>query len=75
MRAWDVKRPLLFAPAMNTLMWEHPLTAKHIAVLKEFGYQEVPCIEKLLACGDKGIITSWLYFMKTSKVLCPCSDI
>lgn len=27
-RAWDFKRPLLVAPAMNTLMWESPFTAK-----------------------------------------------
>lgn len=26
-RAWDVTRPVLLAPAMNTLMWTHPLTA------------------------------------------------
>ena len=33
-RAWDTKKPLLFCPAMNTLMYEHPLTAIHIASLK-----------------------------------------
>lgn len=27
-RAWDFSRPLLVAPAMNTLMWESPFTAK-----------------------------------------------
>src|SRR5262249_27603308 len=26
-RAWDPNRPVILAPAMNTLMWEHPLTA------------------------------------------------
>ncbi len=29
-RAWDPNRPVILAPAMNTLMWEHPLTAKHL---------------------------------------------
>ena len=29
-RAWDVSRPVLLAPAMNTLMWQHPLTARHL---------------------------------------------
>src|SRR4051812_13463499 len=24
-RAWDPARPVVLAPAMNTLMWEHPL--------------------------------------------------
>uniref|UniRef100_A0A0B6ZD77 Uncharacterized protein n=1 Tax=Arion vulgaris TaxID=1028688 RepID=A0A0B6ZD77_9EUPU len=35
-------------------MWEHPITATHIATLKGFGYTEVPCISKKLACGDTG---------------------
>lgn len=54
-RAWDLQRPLLFAPAMNTQMWDHPLTAQQVAVLKGFGYQEIPCISKKLACGDSGM--------------------
>jgi phosphopantothenoylcysteine decarboxylase len=29
-RAWDPNRPVLLAPAMNTLMWEHPLTRRHL---------------------------------------------
>lgn len=53
-RAWDMKKPLLFCPAMNTFMWEHPLTARHISALKELGYCEVPCVKKKLACGDVG---------------------
>ncbi|XP_076103874.1 phosphopantothenoylcysteine decarboxylase-like [Mytilus galloprovincialis] len=53
-RAWDLKRPLLFAPAMNTHMWNHPLTSQQIDKLKSFGYKEIPCIRKKLACGDDG---------------------
>ena len=29
-RAWDPQRPVILAPAMNTLMWEHPLTVRHL---------------------------------------------
>ncbi len=29
-RAWDPARPVVLAPAMNTLMWEHPLTLRHL---------------------------------------------
>ncbi len=29
-RAWDPARPVVLAPAMNTLMWEHPLTTRHL---------------------------------------------
>jgi phosphopantothenoylcysteine decarboxylase len=32
-RAWDPSRPAILAPAMNTLMWEHPLTRRHLAQL------------------------------------------
>ena len=32
-RAWDPDRPVVLAPAMNTLMWEHPLTARHLRQL------------------------------------------
>ncbi|XP_049807480.1 phosphopantothenoylcysteine decarboxylase [Schistocerca nitens] len=54
-RAWEIKKPLLFCPAMNTKMWEHPITAKQIESLKEWGYCEVPCISKTLMCGDTGL--------------------
>ncbi|KAG9341225.1 hypothetical protein JZ751_019666 [Albula glossodonta] len=42
---------------MNTAMWQHPITAKQVAVLKEFGYIEVPCIAKKLVCGDEAMAT------------------
>lgn len=54
-RAWDIKKPLLFCPAMNTRMWEHPLTATQISTLKSWGYIEIPCIAKTLMCGDTGL--------------------
>jgi phosphopantothenoylcysteine decarboxylase len=37
-RAWDFTRPVIIAPAMNTLMWQSPLTARHLAqVLLDHG--------------------------------------
>ncbi|XP_048225460.1 LOW QUALITY PROTEIN: phosphopantothenoylcysteine decarboxylase [Perognathus longimembris pacificus] len=54
-RAWDRSKPLLFCPAMNTAMWEHPLTAQQVGQLKAFGYQEIPCVAKTLVCGDQGL--------------------
>ncbi|XP_069480625.1 phosphopantothenoylcysteine decarboxylase isoform X2 [Ambystoma mexicanum] len=53
-RAWDLKKPLLFCPAMNTYMWQHPVTEQQVELLKGFGYTEVPCIFKKLVCGDEG---------------------
>jgi phosphopantothenoylcysteine decarboxylase len=32
-RAWDPSRPVVLAPAMNTLMWEHALTRRHLCQL------------------------------------------
>lgn len=34
-RAWDWQRPIVLAPAMNTLMWDHPLTVRHLHALHE----------------------------------------
>jgi len=54
-RAWDMKKPLLFCPAMNTFMWQHPFTNQQVNQLKQLGYIEIPCISKTLICGDTGI--------------------
>lgn len=54
-RAWDRSKPLLFCPAMNTAMWEHPITAQQVDQLKAFGYIEIPCVAKKLVCGDQGL--------------------
>ncbi|KDN53441.1 hypothetical protein K437DRAFT_292359 [Tilletiaria anomala UBC 951] len=55
LRALSPMTPILLFPAMNTLMWLHPLTARHIAFVREFlGYEVIGPIEKKLACGDMG---------------------
>jgi phosphopantothenoylcysteine decarboxylase len=42
-RAWDTARPLVLAPAMNTLMWEHALTRRHLRQLAaDASTREVP---------------------------------
>jgi len=41
---------------MNTLMWEHPFTSKHLHVLQEeLGIQVVPPREALLGCNTRGV--------------------
>jgi phosphopantothenoylcysteine decarboxylase len=32
-RAWDFSKPIVLAPAMNTLMWQHPVTSRHLGQL------------------------------------------
>jgi phosphopantothenoylcysteine decarboxylase len=42
-RAWDPARPAAVAPAMNTFMWEHPLTRRHLrALAADAGAGHVP---------------------------------
>ena len=42
-RAWDATRPVVLAPAMNTLMWQHPFTRRHLRSLgADFGATHVP---------------------------------
>ena len=42
-RAWDTARPVVLAPAMNTLMWEHPFTRRHLRSLAaDFGAGHIP---------------------------------
>lgn len=53
-RAWNLNKPLIYAPAMNTFMYNHPFTNEHIKRLNNLGYQEIQVIEKKLACGDIG---------------------
>lgn len=53
-RCWDFAKPLLVAPAMNTAMWTHPVTAPQVATLCHWGVRVVPPVAKRLACGDVG---------------------
>lgn len=42
-RCWDPDRPVVLAPAMNTLMWRNPLTARHLgAFLTEPTHSVLP---------------------------------
>jgi phosphopantothenoylcysteine decarboxylase len=54
-RAWDSKdKPLLVAPAMNTVMWEHSLTQEQLNILRNRDVVVIPTVSKRLACGDIG---------------------
>lgn len=57
-RAWDMRCPVVIAPAMNTKMWNHPATGEHLAVLRRWHGESIRValpVEKVLACGEKGI--------------------
>ncbi|KAJ3289165.1 hypothetical protein HK104_007685 [Borealophlyctis nickersoniae] len=56
LRAWDDRRPVIVCPAMNTYMWDHKFTARHLKLLKGMlRYTVVQPISKTLACGDTGV--------------------
>lgn len=55
-RAWDLLKPLIFAPAMNTVMFQHPITEKQIKILEnDFRFKQIAPISKVLVCGDTGL--------------------
>jgi len=53
-RAWDFGKPLLVAPAMNTFMFRHPFTEKHVKTLEDIGIEVVKPVSKKLTGGDIG---------------------
>lgn len=54
-RAFDWTKPILFAPAMNTYMWNNEPTAQQLKIIKDRGGIIIPPISKRLACNDVGI--------------------
>jgi phosphopantothenoylcysteine decarboxylase len=40
-RAWDPARAVVLAPAMNTLMWEHPVTVRHLRQIAEAAVRQL----------------------------------
>lgn len=47
-------KPIVFAPAMNTKMFENPATQENISVLMQRGHIFVKPAEGVLACGEEG---------------------
>lgn len=46
--------PKLIAPAMNTRMFENPVTQENLQTLRRFGWQVIEPASGHLACGDSG---------------------
>lgn len=64
------KAPIYLCPAMNTNMYENPITQRNFKTLEEFGHHILPAASGPLACGTTGIgrlpepadIVAWLSF-------------
>lgn len=48
------KAKVIFAPAMNTNMYENPIVQENINKLKKLGYEFIEPASGVLACGDEG---------------------
>lgn len=48
------KAKVIFAPAMNTNMYENPIVQENIKKLKNLGYEFIEPSSGRLACGDEG---------------------
>lgn len=48
-------KPVMFAPAMNVRMWEHPATQANIATLKSRGLIRIGPDAGNMACGEYGL--------------------
>src|SRR5262245_53935023 len=76
-RAWDPARPLVLAPAMNTLMWEHPLTVRHLRQIAEIvSDQTVPNLDDAEALIDWiNANSSWLHIVAPISKRLACGDV
>jgi phosphopantothenoylcysteine decarboxylase/phosphopantothenate--cysteine ligase len=46
--------PVVFAPAMNNRMWDHPVARENVARLRAIGYRFIGPEEGWLACRNVG---------------------
>lgn len=53
--ALEPDRPVLLAPAMNTVMWNKPVVQGHLTTLVAGGARLVAPVEGHLACGEDGV--------------------
>ena len=66
------KKSIIFAPAMNTGMWENPFVQENINKLKSNGYYVLEPETGFLACGTEGkgrMVEAETIFKKTVSVL------
>ena len=82
MRAWDPmglidgkKARILVAPAMNTAMWLHPITARHIRVLEEeWGVKPVNG-KDMEGSKDNATDQGWFEVLRPIQKSLACGDV
>ena len=74
LRAWDVegrgwrgrRKRVVVAPAMNSAMWQHPVTARQVRVLEE---------EWGVGAGDGGEAKGWVEVLRPAEKELACGDV
>ena len=70
MRAWDFNKPILIAPAMNTCMWQHPVTCHQLGILSTWGYTVIDPVVKTLGILMKILIPDYFNILSYPKLCC-----
>jgi phosphopantothenoylcysteine decarboxylase/phosphopantothenate--cysteine ligase len=52
--AYDLKKPMIVVPVMNTAMWQYPATVSSVETLKQWGVHVINPDQGDLACGEYG---------------------
>ncbi|MCE9563233.1 MAG: phosphopantothenoylcysteine decarboxylase [Planctomycetes bacterium] len=66
-RAWDMSKPVVLAPAMNTLMWQHPFTRRHLkSIAADAGAAHIP-----MHLDDQQLIAQINDRSKTLRIVSP----
>ncbi len=76
--AYDLKKPLLVAPAMNTQMLYHPTTQQSFKQLSSWGLSILPTGAGDLACGDVGegrLLEPEILFQEIRSALFPAAKL
>ncbi|KAI2630122.1 putative flavoprotein [Xylaria nigripes] len=74
------KRRILVAPAMNTAMWRHPITAKQLRVLEEEWGVRTPKIQANDASTDQSAVLEedegdgWFEVLRPQRKVLACGD-
>ncbi len=70
-RAWDLSKPVVLAPAMNTLMWQHPFTRRHLkSIAADAGAAHIP-----MHLDDQQLIAQINDRSKTLRIVSPIAKV
>ncbi len=76
-RAWDPSRPIVLAPAMNTLMWQHPATRRHLRqIATDAGLAPFPeYFDQDLVCAAVNELSTTLRIATPQVKALACGDV